>query len=131
MISFQTVAKIDRSERDFQLFTSGDELKSSGWPCDAPPKIDWGKSFLVGICSGNRFTGGYRIKVLKIEAVENRLLIWIKESVPKPGAVLSQAITSPGELVAVARQGVPESVNEVWFVDEAGERLKVKKVSLS
>lgn len=72
-----------------------------------PPKIDFSQNMLVAIFMGKCPTGGYAIKVTKIEEKKNKIKVFIKESGPPEDAIVPMVITYPGILLKLKKQNKP------------------------
>lgn len=76
----------------------------SGRPMnEAPNNIDWFKFRLVAVHLGTRPTGGYGLKIARVERNGSIGIIRAIEETPVPGSIVSQAQTSPYAIVKVPR----------------------------
>jgi len=66
-------------------------------------KIDWDKQMVVVATAGAKPTGGYRVEILGLEARDGTLTVKWKLHSPKPGSIVTQAFTHPGEAVLVEK----------------------------
>ena len=87
-------------------------------PKPETPKIDFDKNVVIAVFMGRKMTGGYSVKVLKIEE-KNKLVVTVKVSGPPPGAMVTMALTSPYHVVVV-----PKTDKAVEFVSEKTEKQK-------
>jgi PrcB C-terminal len=75
------------------------------WKQHAPgqrvPTLEFAKSMVVGVILGTRNTGGYRAVVTGIDRTGADVVVTWREDEPKPGLILTQALTSPFHLVTV------------------------------
>lgn len=75
-------------------------------------------STIVGVFMGQRATGGYGIRVLSASASGGVLTLVVQQRAPAPGAITTQALTSPWTLVRVDGR-----FTQVRLVDERGQPL--------
>ncbi len=68
-----------------------------------PPVVDFTKEIIIALTLGQQRTGGYAIAVTGVEAAGDRLRISVKRSAPKPGMMVTQALTAPFCIVAAPR----------------------------
>jgi hypothetical protein len=61
--------------------------------------VDWTKQMVVVVSGGTRPTGGYSVEVLGAAVKDNKLIITWKLNAPKPGAIVTQALTHPVQTV--------------------------------
>jgi len=80
-------------------------------PQAATPKIDFGKQQVLAVFMGRRNTGGYSVKIVRIEDKTKRV-VTVRESSPPPDAMVTMALTSPYHVVVV-----PKTSKKVEFVD--------------
>ncbi|MGI6344924.1 MAG: protease complex subunit PrcB family protein [Bacillota bacterium] len=59
--------------------------------------------FLVVVMRGQCPTGGYGIEVVKFERVDDVVYVWVKDIDPRPGSMVTQAITYPYQIVRAPR----------------------------
>jgi hypothetical protein len=76
----------------------------------APP-VDFERQMVLFVALGERRTGGYAIEIVRAEVVEGTLVVHVKETAPKPGAIATMALTAPLHAVAVPRSELPVR----WF----------------
>ncbi len=75
------------------------------------PEINFSKEIVVFVAMGRQRTGGYAIEISNIRPANNRLQISIKRKTPPTGAMVTQALTAPFHIVAVAKSDLkPEFV---------------------
>jgi len=75
------------------------------------PKVDFNRDMVVGVFLGTRPTGGYAVTITTVETQDADLVVTYQEAQPKPGEMLTQALTSPVHLVRV-----PQHKGSVRFV---------------
>jgi len=75
--------------------------------------------FYVGAFAGSQRTGGYDVRVVRIDRSADRLTVRAMFTVPPPGAITIQVLTSPAHLVSIDRRAAA-SARDVVLVDESG-----------
>jgi hypothetical protein len=66
-------------------------------------KIDWDKQMVVLVSGGVQRTGGFSVKVEKLTIADKTLTVHWKLNAPKPGSIVTQALTHPGAIALVDR----------------------------
>jgi len=80
-------------------------------PAGEIPEIDFAKEMALVVTMGQQRTGGYAIEIVKVESAKGRLRISVSHQSPPPGAMVTDALTAPFHMVAVAKSGLkPEFV---------------------
>ena len=107
--SFTTVAEGQGSgieDARQVVVTTAAEWKAL-WAEHAPgrpmPKVDFGKSMVLGIFLGTRNTGGFEVRITGVRREGGSLLVTWQESIPPPDAIVTQMLTSPFHLVQVEK----------------------------
>lgn len=77
-------------------------LRHSGGKTPAPI-VDFGKEMVVAVYLGGRPTGGYAVKVVKIEETAKNLVVNYEEQRPGARCFVTQATTSPFQIVRLPR----------------------------
>jgi hypothetical protein len=77
---------------------------------DAPTGFDPAHRIGIGIFLGRRPTGGYGIRIPFMGPREGKYVIEVEESSPEPGAIVTQAITSPWLILLIERPDLPVSI---------------------
>lgn len=62
----------------------------------------------IGVFSGKKNTGGYTIKLVSLEAIEDKTVIVVQETSPKPSVNVIQALTYPYTVIRV--KGTTQSI---------------------
>ncbi len=83
------------------------------------PEIDFAREMVIFVAMGQQFTGGFAIEIEKVEAARRRLRIAFRRKAPPSGAMVSQALSAPFEIVAVPKSNLPTEFVEIK--DEARE----------
>jgi hypothetical protein len=84
----------------------------------AMPKIDFGREGVVLVSMGQRRTGGYALTLAdpKVNIANGIATMVVAFEEPPPGAMVTQALTSPCLLVRVPKSGI----RELRVVDTSG-----------
>lgn len=67
------------------------------------PSVDFAKSTLVLIALGERTTGGHALRVDRVTRQGESAVVHYTVTRPGPGCMTTQVITSPVELISIAR----------------------------
>jgi len=80
---------------------------------------------MVAVFQGEQRTGGYAIRVSAIERRGDQILVRATFSAPGPGAIVTQALTSPAHVVSIAAADAT-GLRDGVLLDETGtERARV------
>ena len=80
---------------------------------------------LVAVFQGQQNTGGYSVQIDAIERSGDQLVVHATFVVPGPGAMVTQALTSPAHVVSIATADAT-GVREAILVDGTGvERTRI------
>ena len=71
------------------------------------PGIDWKKQMVLVVTGGLRRTGGYSVEVTDLKASGKALTVKWKLNRPKPGGIVTTALTHPGTAVLTERFAGP------------------------
>ncbi len=74
---------------------------------------------LVAVFQGQQNTGGYSVRITAIERSGDQLTVRATFGVPGPGAIVTQALTSPAHVVSIAAADTT-GVREAVLLDETG-----------
>jgi hypothetical protein len=88
-------------------------------PRPAPPPVDFRSESVAAFFWGTKPTGGYALDVRSVQLKDGVLVVQLELRTPKPGSLVTQAITSPYLLLKV--QGKPAKVR---FLDAKGNLLE-------
>lgn len=105
-------------ERKFTVFGSKKDLIAAGFDELLPARVNWSRELVIGLFAGCKPGGGYRIAVSKLEAEDRQLNVYFVELPPKPGMLISQAQTYPGQLIAIRRNALARGDWQVAFITE-------------
>jgi hypothetical protein len=133
-VPFEIVAQgqqalgIDRPE--YRLIRSQDALRDAwnaahGAALAPPPtpSVDFARETILGIFLGTRPTGGYAVAVRGVAVEGTDLFVDLDVRSPAPGAMVTQALTSPWAIVRVPRG----RLDAVWFRDATGTLIAVAR----
>jgi protease stability complex PrcB-like protein len=70
------------------------------------PVVDFDKEIVVAVFLGEKPSGGYGVEISSAEVVGSSLTVFVKETSPKPGAIVTQAINQPFHIVRIETTGV-------------------------
>lgn len=73
----------------------------------------------IAVFAGSQRTGGYGIRVVRVDRAGDTLTVRAMFSSPAPDAFTIQVLTSPAHLVSIDRQSVV-SARQVVLVDQSG-----------
>lgn len=71
------------------------------------PQVDFSKQMVLAAFLGMKPTGGYAIRISRIEKSKKEWRVFIQESRPPKGAFVIQAFTSPYHIKVVERTDLP------------------------
>jgi protease stability complex PrcB-like protein len=115
-VPFKTIAKGVRSgirePSQIGIRSQSDWLKlwrqhGSTSTTPAPvPNIDFDKEIVVAVFLGERPTGGYAVEISSAEVTDASLTVFVKETSPNPGAIVTQGFTQPFHIVRIETAGI-------------------------
>ena len=119
-VSFKTIAKGVRSgiREPSQVAIRSQSEWQKLWrehtsPSAAPvplPAVDFDKEIVAAVFLGEKPTGGYGVEIFAAEVTDSSLTIFVKETSPTPGAILTQGFNQPFHIVRIETHGI-ESVS--------------------
>jgi len=74
---------------------------------------------LVAVFQGQQNTGGYSVRITAIERSGDQLTVRATFGVPGPGAIVTQALTSPAHVVSISSVDA-SGLREAILVDDSG-----------
>jgi hypothetical protein len=74
---------------------------------------------IVAVFQGQKNTGGYSIRISGIERRGDQLVVRATFSAPGPGAIVTQALTSPAHVVSIAAADAA-GLREAVLIDDSG-----------
>jgi len=85
-------------------------------PGAAKPEIDFSKEAVVAAFMGRKNTGGFSIELVTAESLaDGSVRVRLRDLSPKPGMMVTQALTSP--FIALAVPAAPDAQVSVEFVE--------------
>jgi hypothetical protein len=87
-------------------------------PTPNPPEVNFSRSTVVAFFWGIKNSGGYSVRYMRTEVQGSTARIVLQLSSPGPGAITTQALTSPFVVLELTGK-----VSRVQFVDTAGRSL--------
>ncbi len=85
-------------------------------PGAAKPEIDFSKEAVVAAFMGRKNTGGFSIELVTAESLaDGSVRVRLRNLSPKPGMMVTQALTSP--FIALAVPAAPDAQVSVEFVE--------------
>ncbi len=75
--------------------------------------------FYLAAFAGSQRTGGYDIRVVRVDRSGDTLTVRAMFTVPPPGAITIQVLTSPAHLVSIDRRAAA-SARDVVLLDQSG-----------
>jgi hypothetical protein len=89
------------------------EHQSGNQPQRPAPEIDFAREMVIFVAMGQQFSGGFAIEIEKVEAARRQLRIAFQRKAPPSGAMVSQALSAPFEIVAVPKSDSPPEFVEI------------------
>jgi protease stability complex PrcB-like protein len=115
-VSFKTIAKGVRSgvREPSQIAVRSQSEWQKLWrqhtstsTVPAPlPVVDFDKEMVAAVFLGEKPSGGYGVEISSAEVADSSLTVFVKETSPKPGAIVTQAINQPFHIVRIETAGV-------------------------
>jgi hypothetical protein len=65
------------------------------------PTVDFDKEIVAAVFLGEKPTGGYNVEISSAELTDSLLTIFVKETSPNPGAIVTQGFTQPFHIVRI------------------------------
>lgn len=90
------------------------EHKQNRFPVPPAPAVNFFQQTVIGVFLGDRLTGCYSVEIRRVYAQNETVLVEYKEHEPPEGAMCTQALTAPSQLVAI-----PRTSRQVRFVKVA------------
>lgn len=80
------------------------------------PKIDFSKNQIMAIFAGTKPTGGYSISVSNVQDIQDKRIVSIVITKPDTSCVVTQAQTSPYEIIKISSTTLPFTHNDTTTV---------------
>ncbi len=91
---------IDNQEEWRELW---DELNSKREPQPDLPQIYFDSQIVIATFMGEKRTGGYEIRIDKIQQVGNEITVKVEENSPAKGDIVTHAFTQPYHIVIIPK----------------------------
>ena len=111
-LKLETIAKNTRSgiREPLQIVVRSPEQWTALWkkhlvsdPNSPPvPAVDFTNNIVAAVFSGEKPTGGYTVEITAAEKSDGALLIYYRETSPRTGGIVTQALTQPFHIVTIA-----------------------------
>jgi len=79
------------------------EIHAGATPAPPLPPVDFAQHMLIAVALGTRPSGGFGVKVRSVATRGERLEVAVVESCPAAGAMVTQSLTQPVEVVRAPR----------------------------
>jgi len=110
-VTFQTVSKgsrsgvreprqlVLRSQAEWKILW-GQHVSVDANPTP-PPAIDFAKELVAAVFLGEKPTGGYDTAISRAQRSDDAVVIYYRERIPAPGALVTQSLTQPFHIVRI------------------------------
>jgi hypothetical protein len=110
-VTFQTVSKGSRSgvreprqvvlrnQAEWKILW-GQHVSVDANPAP-PPAIDFAKELVAAVFLGEKPTGGYDTAISRAQRSDDTVVIYYRERIPAPGAIVTQSLTQPFHIVRI------------------------------
>jgi hypothetical protein len=71
-----------------------------------PPTINFDKEIVAAVFLGEKPTGGYAVEIIAAELTDGSLNVFFQETAPTPGAIVTQSVTQPFDIVRIEVNGI-------------------------
>lgn len=75
------------------------------------PVVDFGTHFVLAFYLGTRPSGGYGVEISRIVAVAGKATLYVTETYPAKGCIVTTSVTAPYHLVVLTRQATWDAVD--------------------
>ncbi len=103
-----------RDEATWRAFWT--EFVSSRAPAPTRPAVDFDRSMVLVATMGTQRSGGYAILIDRAYREDGALVAVVRTLTPGPACMTMQSLTSPADIVVVARSGLPVRFEELTDV---------------
>ena len=101
----------NQSRRENRVATNKDELallwKKTAQPASQMPKVNFSENQLIGVFYGSKNTGGYEIKIIEVDELDDGVEVIIKETVPGKECIVSQSMSQPFYVIQIQKTEKP------------------------
>jgi len=70
------------------------------------PTVDFDKELVAAVFLGEKPSGGYGVEISSAEVIDRALTVFVKETSPSPGAIVTQGFNQPFHIVRIETAGV-------------------------
>ena len=76
------------------------------------PTIDFTDTTVIGVFLGKHSTGGFSISIQELVETRDEMIVTLVETSPPPDAMVTQALTSPFQIIKVPKISKPVQFNQ-------------------
>lgn len=106
-IDFETISKghySNHKKAANYIINSNEKLESFGIKI---PEIDFSTYTVIAVFMGEFSTGGHGIEIKEIIEYEDRVVVVVDKTFPKPGSIVTQAFTQPYHIIKIKKIDKP------------------------
>lgn len=81
-------------------------------PSQPQPEIDFSLEMVIFVALGQQFSGGVSVEIDHVEKTSTELKAFVRRQIPPSGGMVTQALTSPFDIVAVPKSNLPSKFIE-------------------
>ncbi|MBI2024224.1 CHRD domain-containing protein [Candidatus Giovannonibacteria bacterium] len=96
--NFSRGVVVVRSQGEYDQLRNGISMATSSLPA-----VNFNNEIVLAVFQGTRATGGFDIQITNVEETLSFLRVMIRETVPGPRCVVTQALTAPFDVVSIQR----------------------------
>lgn len=104
MKNFSAGEYSELTQQEFKVISNESELKSAYAKViggEIAPTVNWNTQQVVQLAMGQRYSGGFSIKVEEVKQVAKEIQVYYKTRGPKAGDIATQALTAPYVFVTI------------------------------
>lgn len=72
-------------------------------PAPSPPMVDFARKMVIAVFQGTRKSGGYAVEISRVTETEEALEVFVKETFPPPGSMVTLALTNPYHIIEIQK----------------------------
>jgi len=76
-------------------------------PHPAPPAIDFTKDMILAVFIWQRPSGGFSVEIIRVEKVEDTIVVFFRETEPSPDAMVTAVLTQPYHIIRIKKTDLP------------------------
>jgi hypothetical protein len=84
-----------------------ERIHANRFPLPPRPEVDFSREWTAAVFMGEKPSGGYSITVDSIREYPDRIVIFLRNTAPPPGAIVTMALTQPWEIARLSRTRKP------------------------